>query len=188
MPHSSGSWLLSIASGPIFASDPMNANTYSVTTRKPADCSSAELKQFEALVLRGAEVIPAGLRGRIGRSACLAWAHDGLRTVAVAALKRPHAEYRETVFRKSGTPELPAGWETELGWIYVHEEHRRKGLARRLIQVLLDGEPGGGIFATTRELNDPIMPLLKEFGFLREGNAFVSSNGDYNILLHVRRA
>jgi len=166
----------------------MNANTYNITTRKPAFCSSGELNQLEELVLCGGEVIKAGLRDRIGRSFRLAWAHDGSRIVAVAALKRPNEGYHKSVFRKSGTAERPTDWEAELGWIYVHEEHRRKGLARQLITALFDHEPDRNAFATTRELNDPIVSLLKEFSFLQERNPYASDNGDYNILLHVRRA
>jgi GNAT superfamily N-acetyltransferase len=165
----------------------MCSNAYTIKIQVPGSCASDELAQIEKLVLLGSEVMPAGLGDRIARSVRLSWAHNESRIVAVAALKRPNERYRKSVFQKSGATESPSDWEVELGWIFVCEGHRRKSLARKLVAALFTHEPDRNVFATTREQNDPIMPLLKEFGFVQEGTAYASSNGAYNLLLHLRR-
>lgn len=162
--------------------------TYKIETQVPSSCTSDQIQQFESLVLSGGEVIPAGLTGRINRSFRLAWALDGSEIVAAAALKRPNEGYRRSVFLKSRSSEDPNSWEAELGWIFVSERHRRNGLARKLVTVLFQDEPSRNAFATSREHNDPIMPLLEEFGFVREGNPYGSENGEYNLVLHLKQA
>ncbi|PAU76466.1 GNAT family N-acetyltransferase [Halomonas salipaludis] len=162
--------------------------TYKIETQTPSSCTSEQLHQFERLVLCGGEVTPAGLTGRINRSFRLAWALDGSEPVAVAALKRPNEGYHRSVFLKSRSFEDANSWEAELGWIFVAEGHRRKGLARKLVAALFQDEPNRNVFATSRERNDPIMPLLEEFGFVREGNPYASESGEYNLVLHLKQA
>jgi len=159
-----------------------------VEVKVPTKCSKAELDALENLVKVGGEVIKNGLRNRIENAHFLAFGKTGDgEVVAVAALKNPNKNYRGIVFLKSRSEEEPNQWQAELGWIFVKSEYRKRGLATRLVERLFRSETPMRVYATARENNDPIMPLLIKFGFVQSGQAYPSENGDYNLVLHIKQ-
>ena len=160
---------------------------FSIIVRVSSECSEDEFYAFEKLVIDGGEVNSAGLQNRIKNAYFLAWALDDTgEMIGVAALKRPSKDYRATVFRKSQTKEEAKRYEKELGWIFVRKEFRRKGLATKLVDELLGAETPKSIYATARELNDPMLPLLKNFGFVQSGGQYSSTEGDYDLVLYIK--
>lgn len=155
--------------------------------RVPAECSGSELDAFERLVKLGDEVNPNGLRSRIENAYFLAWvAENGGEIVGVAALKKPNENYRASVFRKAQMKEEPSKYEAELGWIFVKNEYRRKGLATRLVEKLFSVKIPKSVYATTRKKNDPMVPILKRFGFVQSGVQYPSTEGDYDLVLYIK--
>lgn len=158
-----------------------------ISLKVPAECSGKELDAFENLVKFCREVNPNGLRNRIEWAHFLAWAstYEG-ELVGVAALKRPNEGYRSSVFEKSQSKEEPGQYEAELGWICIKEEFRRKGLATKLVAKLFSGENPKSVYATAREKNDPILPILKNLGFVQSGGRYPSTEGDYGLVLYIK--
>lgn len=157
--------------------------------RQPAECSKAELDDFENLVKIGGEVNPNGLRDRIKNAFLLVWVSAGVgNVVGVAALKRPNENYRSSVFKKACSKEKPSLYEAELGWIFVKEEFRGKSVATQLINEILSAKVLTTIYATAREKNDSILSILKRLGFKQNGNAYPSNEGHYSVVLYTKKA
>ena len=152
--------------------------------KKPKDCSSAELNTFERLVREGGEVEASGLRKRIGQAEQLIFIYDG-ECIAVGAIKNPSTKYKYRVFKKSGVNN-PDQFELELGWLYVTENARRKGIGRILMQNIVRALTDKGCFATTREENTSMHSLFGEFDFLKLGYPYKSEKGDYSLVLYAR--
>lgn len=157
------------------------------SVRAPVSWSKEDLAAFERLVRKGGEVTGFGLSDRITNAHVLACATVNGCLVAVAALKKPNPDYQKSVFEKAGTTENPNDWPAELGWIFVEPDYRKQGLATRLVTQLLADSGSMGIFATTRERNDPVLPLLSAFGFERSSEPYSSTEGNYNCVLHLKR-
>ena len=144
---------------------PMNDQDFRIVTREPAASSQSDLNSFEQLVIKGGEVTNYGLHGRIKKAYRLAWAISEYKMIGVSALKQPNQNYHYSVFKKSKSEESPTDWPAELGWIFVKESYREKGIASRLVSSLFDSNLSLNVFATTRANNDPILPIMKKFGF-----------------------
>lgn len=100
-------------------------------------------------------------------------------TVGVAALKIPSDEYRSS-FQGSAKAEfsLPSkDYPYELGYISVLPDHGGRGIARSMIQIVLDLSDGKGFFATT---SHPAMRngLLPSFDFRLVGNAWENDTAE----------
>jgi GNAT superfamily N-acetyltransferase len=159
------------------------------TLRQPAACSAKELAEFERLILLGREVTALGLRGRIREAECLAFiAGQNGEFMAVGALKHPSAAYRSRVFKKARSRKDPGDFALELGWMYVAEEHRRGGLASRLVGAMVGVASGTSLYATSRSNNVAMHSALKRHGFVATGSAYKSEGGDDELVLFVRSA
>lgn len=153
-------------------------------TKIPKDCSGAELDTFERLVRQGSEVGGDGLRKRIEQAEHLVFIYDG-ECIAVGAIKSPNTNYKHRVFKKSGVNN-PDRFGLELGWLYVAENSRKKGIGRILMQNIVSALTDKRCFATTREDNAPMHSLFGEFGFLKLGNPYKSEKGYYSLVLYAR--
>ena len=158
-----------------------------VFLRVPAKCSGGELDAFESLVKVGGEVNLDGIRNRIENAYFLAWVSEGGgELVGIAALKKPNENYRSSIFHKAQSKEEPSNFEVELGWIFVRKEFRKNGLATKLVEKLFSVNNSKGVYATTRENNDPVLPLLRNFGFVQSGFQYPSTEGNYDLVLHIK--
>lgn len=159
-----------------------------VVTRQPSECSSQEIRQFRILLLKSREVTQVGVHNRILRASQLSWATSDTQMVAIAALKVPYKQYKRSVFEKAKKIHKQDLYPLEFGWMFVMEPFRRQGIAKRLLEALLASIDSVNVFATSRELNDPIVPLLKHSGFEKFGDSFPSARDEYNIVLWIRNA
>lgn len=153
-------------------------------TKIPKDCSGTELDTFERLVRQGGEVRVDGLRKRIEQAEKLVFIYDS-ECIAVGAIKNPKTKYKDLVFEKSGVNN-PNQFEFELGWLYVAQNARRKGVGLFLMQNVISTLTDKGCFATTREDNTPMHSLFGKFDFLKLGDPYKSEKGDYSLVLYAR--
>ena len=141
------------------------------------------------MVKIGGEVNPNGLRGRIESAYSVVWLQDtdGI-PVGSGALKKPNKNYRLTVFQKAGSREEPGKYEAELGWVFLRTEFRGQGLSTALMKELLLAAGGKAIYATARKNNKTMRAILTKFGFLQEGKDYPSDEGNYRMVLYIKKA
>ena len=158
------------------------------TVKSPADCSTAELGDFVALVRAGNEVDFVGLPKRVKEAHLLAFLRAGECLVGVAGLKFPAKNHRSEVNVGSGAA-LPAeSFPLELGWIFVLPT-ARGGKSYPLCAPLVRAADDKGIFATSRSKNDPMHTTLAKLGFSRLGGQWPSYLNPDNLLrLFVKHA
>ena len=153
-----------------------------IIVKPPASCSRQELDEFQRLVELGEEVMANGLRRRISGAFLLAFACIGDSVIGVGGLKNPHQSYKKKTFDKSGLTQRCDKFDKELGWVFVIEEHRGKGLSIRLVEAILRDAPGCNIFATSRIDNVAMHEALVKNRFIQSGKPFISARGNKMIL------
>ena len=156
--------------------------------REPADCTEEELRGFARLVLQG---FPGaqGLDRRIRDARQLAFTCSAPgRLAAVAALKVPSEAHRNGIFRQAAAPVSPAGYELDLGWVFVLPAHRGRRIAARLCRRLLASAPSARVFATTRTDNRVMRHILRSLGFRRTGRPYPRRDEELLLLLRPPHA
>ena len=155
----------------------------------PLDCTASELDAFEALVREGGEVVAAGLRERMLSAHYLMFLYDDARVLAgISALKRVHPGYRAVIFHNAKASVRPEDYEAEMGWTYLRQSHRGRGLSAILNVQLLPYAGRMLVYATVRADNTPALRSLVGHGFRQEGVPYRSMRGDYDLVLFVQSA
>lgn len=154
----------------------------------PAQWGAKTCSEFEVLVVESGEVATAGLAGRIASAARLACHHIGNKLVGVAALKRPKGTYRKKVSERSGFALSKVTFPFELGWVYVRPEGRGGGLSKQLVAACVAEAGSTGVFATTREVNDPMRCCLAKSGFRRVGEPYKGERGHHWLVVYAWEA
>lgn len=139
---------------------------------EPSACGEELLRSFASLVLQGFPRARA-LDRRIAAGRRLAFHHaaDGT-LVGIAALKTPGTDHRDAIFRQAAVPNGPAGYELELGWVFVLPAFRGHRIATDLCRQLMASVPGAAVFATTRIDNRVMQHVLATQGFRRAGRPY----------------
>jgi len=154
----------------------MGESGYHVRCKSPSDTEPDELESFQQLVVNAGEVSASGFAALIGKAAQLGFLYHDNRLVGTAAIKTPRQSYREKVFDKSGLAAQRESYPHELGWIYLHPDHRGGGRILQLLdRMMVDPQ---GIFATVRTTNIPMQKILQRYDFKRTGNAYPSSQSE----------
>jgi RimJ/RimL family protein N-acetyltransferase len=156
-----------------------------VVLKDPSSCTVAELNDFTSFVMDGGEVSPNGLRDRICQAKCLAFLVDDAKLLGVAGLKQPTQNYRASIAKASDVllPELSFSF--ELGWIYIAEAARGRGLSLSLCRSLVNFAGGKGIFATSKVENIAMHKTLAKLGFHSSGRHYESRRGGYALQLYL---
>lgn len=153
----------------------------------PGKFSSKELGRFAEMVISGGEVSTDGLDARIRAAAYLVFLYDRADVLCgVAAIKRPDAAYRDSVFAKAEASFDPTAYALELGWVVVAENYRGHGLTRSLLTPLFERVPSEPIYATTRIGNEPMRRSLVRYGFQSDGTHYRNAAGDASLVLHLK--
>ena len=155
-----------------------------VLIKRPLECDTSELKNFESKINEGGEVSSIGLENRIKQALALAFCYDGNQLVAVAALKKPNDSYKERVFKQAEQENLSNDYDIELGWIFTSILYRKQGIARNMVQELLRSHSSTKIFATTRKDNCSMINILCKYGFISCGIPY-SGEGQYEYEVQV---
>jgi predicted GNAT family N-acyltransferase len=156
--------------------------------KPPAEWTVATRSDFEKLVRAGSEVNVAGLTKRIAGAATLACHYVGKKLVGVAALKRPTDSYRKKVSERARFALSKEAFPFEVGWVYVSPEGRGHGLSKQLVAACLDVAGSAGVFATTREENDPMRCCLAKIGFKRIGMPYLGERGKHLLVAYARES
>ena len=147
--------------------------TGSARLKEPISCTEEERREFARLVREGFRGSDESLPDRIRNAKWLGFHYAaGDNLTAIAALKAPDARYRNDVFNSADAGVGSAGYELELGWVFVFPDERGQGIAGDLCRKLLARSPRSPVFATTRPNNDPMIKILLGLGFARVGKPF----------------
>ena len=157
-----------------------------LVTKKPVDCTPAEISDFIALVIEGGEVASGGLRGRVQLAERLVFllGPDGL--LGVAALKKPEHAYRTRITKSSGVAVPASDFPFELGWVVVAATAQGRGHSSRLSLAALVLASNNGVFATSHATNTRMHSTLAKLGFAPTGNMYPSRLRKHNIQLFLR--
>lgn len=147
---------------------------------KPTNLTDDEITATAVLICSGG-ALPAEiktLKGRLRRSSILAIYREEDQVLAVASLKKPNPNYRIGVFEKASVSLGRLQSAPELGYVTVDEKMRSKGLAGKLVSVLLDNleEP---CYATTN--NNSMKRILERAGFSEKGQAWKGQRGSLSL-------
>jgi GNAT superfamily N-acetyltransferase len=149
---------------------------HQISLLSPVECSPAQLRQFHDLVLAGRQVQADGLAERISSAAVLALAYSGGQLAGIASVKQQKRNYVTGIFLKAKVPRLAENYLFEIGYAVTHEQFRRQGISRDLIQALLKSKPKTHFYATTK--NDDMRDLLTKAGFNKTGNSWQNADGE----------
>ena len=160
-----------------------------IEVKQPSECPENELDSFEDLVKKGEEVTFAGLHNRIKKARFLVFLYEQDKTLAgVAALKEPSINYKKKVFDKAGSKEDPDKFTFEAGWLYVEEQFRGRKYSRLLLEEVLKIAGDKQVYATTRENNVAMQRTNLRYGLSPSGHPYKSKEGNYNLILYIRRS
>ncbi|MCC6804905.1 MAG: GNAT family N-acetyltransferase [Anaerolineae bacterium] len=117
-----------------------------------------------------------------------------------ASMGAPRAEYLTEAIRKRQCYIAREGWDV-LGFavltreffgqyfvdlLVVHPDHRRKGIARALMQHIERIVPEEKLFTSTNQSNAPMQALCEKLGFVRSGWIENLDEGDPEIVYFKR--
>lgn len=152
--------------------------------KSPLTCTEAERAEFAHLVRQGFHGSDEGLPGRIRDASCLAFQYtEEQKLMAIAALKVPTELHREDLFGAAEADVSSAGYELELGWVYVVPDYRGSRIATHLCRLLLGRVSKTGVFATTRSNNSSMRRILHALDFGEVGKPFPRRNEELVLFL-----
>jgi GNAT superfamily N-acetyltransferase len=149
---------------------------HTIILLKPAECSEEQLEQFFDLVISGKQVQAEGLPERIKAAALLGFAYVDGKLAGTASVKNQKRSYVTGIFLKAKVPRLAENFDHEIGYAVTHEEYRRRGISRDLIQHLVAQKPGAKFYATTK--NDDMRGLLEKSGYERTGRPYLNPSNE----------
>ena len=140
-----------------------------------ASYDDGQRKNFEKLVLSGGQVNKNRLSDRIARAHYLALLYIDDELVGTNAVKN-NPDHRQTVENNSGVSLANHEYLGEVGWLYVVETRRRRGLGDLLMSAILAITDGSGLFATIRSKNTGARLLHERHRFKRVGKSWPSDD------------
>lgn len=151
---------------------------------EPGEFLVKEFLEFEAMLRRARTVDGQDLKNRLVQANRLLFLREGRTLAGIGAIKHPSLEYRLDIFRRAEVPEpVPT---LELGWFFIEERLRGRGLATKMVAQLLQEVPRTQLlFAVVKESNLPMIRALQSTSFEAVGNPFKSKRGDYNLSLLI---
>ncbi len=153
---------------------------------EPKEFSDREVHQLMELIELGDEVDTIVLQQNVNNAKALVFAREESRLLAVATLKRPKATYRKSVSEKSDFDLDAETYPFELGYVFVKEEARGKGVSHQLVAAAIERSNERSIFATVRSDNAGMQRVLKRAGFSVVGTAYAGRKPNDAIQVLVR--
>lgn len=158
-----------------------------LTSKRPIDCSLAEIEAFCRLATAAGEVDPDGLSARVRNARLLAFDYRDEQIVGISALKVRPVHYRKGIFRKARSRAIVDAYPYEVGWVFVAEAWRGNHLSRPLVDAALAGASGEGAYATSRQSKVAMHRTLRNVGFSIDGEPYQSErHRDDVVLLFLR--
>lgn len=154
--------------------------------KSPQDCSPGQLRDFATLIHPGGEVIGEGLEARVSKDHVIFVFRQSACLLGIAALKKPAAGYRVSVFKKRGATVSPSQYALELGWAVVTPSSRGRKLSHRLTCAAVDYAGNAQDFATSRTDNLGMQAPLLASSFKKHGHDYASDRGAHRLELFLR--
>lgn len=136
------------------------------------ELSPAELEACCAIIEDGGAVDTNAMRRHLPNCTAFAIARTGGLIVGVGAIKAVRTDYTARVAKNSGVDLPPHTY--ELGYVAVHPEHRKRGLAQR-IATALTSRIGSRLVATTDD--ERMKKILAKTGFVKKGKEWKGRRG-----------
>jgi len=148
--------------------------------RRPQDCSKAEIRQFEKLVIEGGQVRTEGLDKKILDCKLLGFCYVNKELASIAAIKIKPINQIQEIFKKTQTKEKENLPKLELGYCFTNHHHRGKKFNSALNDRILEAVTRKPVFATT---GNPIMAhYFESRGFDLIGKPY---KGNFSPLIYL---
>ncbi|MCS4238295.1 putative GNAT family N-acyltransferase [Myroides gitamensis] len=144
--------------------------------KEPINCSKEELELFYNKVVKGGKVELVGLQERIKNCELLGFCYYNKELIGISAIKIPNNSYKLRIIEKSKINRIADELTFEIGYSFTEEEHRRKGLSKRIKFNLLEHLKSrkGIVFSTTAIGSS--QNFLIENGFKNYGKSYDGTN------------
>jgi GNAT superfamily N-acetyltransferase len=158
-----------------------------ILTVSPANIGANDKAVFLQLVRQGGKVNEATLPDLFRRALCIGIAQKDGEIVGVGAIKTPYDGYRSSVFEKAKSKLDVSNYPFELGWFFVRESARGRGISKKLLDKLLPMLEGKGCYSTSDVTNDRMHKTLRGAGFKTDGVPYPSQLNAPDLQLFVRK-
>ncbi|WP_404339847.1 GNAT family N-acetyltransferase [Sphingomonas sp. MMS12-HWE2-04] len=85
--------------------------------------------------------------------------------IAVSGLRKPRTPARARLFAMADTTADPKQYKVQLDWIYLHPDHRKKGVLTKLLKHLLAEVGSNPLFALARSDDELALEVLDQYKF-----------------------
>src|SRR5215204_1124204 len=109
-----------------------------IVIKKPSECSEQELKSFVEMVVEGGQVARKGLEERVKKAKLLAFGFERETLAGIAAIKKASRFYISNIFGRADVSGDAGAFRYELGWCFILPEYRKRGLAGKLVEEILE--------------------------------------------------
>ena len=157
--------------------------TYHLKSRSNIDTTIFD--QIVNLVVQGGEVKQNFAIPGLQRAKLIGYVIVNNEVVSTATIKVPNQSYKDSVFHKAGIDD-DMGVSYEYGYNVTSPEYRRKGYTTNLNRIIFD-HFSLPVFATVRDDNYMSSELLQRSGFVKVGNSYKSTNGNYTLSLYIKK-
>ena len=151
--------------------------------KHPHELLLGDIIQIEELIASGGQVSPKGLRARIEKASRIGVAKVKDEVVAVAAIKCVNNDYKERVFEACDKEEFKDGFEYEIGWVVTKEQFKRNGIAKGIINSLIQMSNENSYFATSK--NDIGRHLMASCGFTEIGSYVNNNENEISLMIYT---
>jgi GNAT superfamily N-acetyltransferase len=151
--------------------------------KSPAQCSDREISDFKFLLMKRSEVNIEKIDKRIKRAKYLAFQYIESRLIGIAAIKTATKGFKKRISASLDEIEPFELPDSEIGWLYVSEEYRGKGIGGRLIMELLKSVSSSELFALTPPQNTAMRTLLTNYNFTLIGDVSLFVNNKFKLYL-----
>lgn len=140
--------------------------------KKPVECSITELHHFYLKLRKGNKVSQVNLHEKIFAAEYLGFCYQQGNLVGISAIKKPTAQYVESVRRKARITYSSEGIILEVGYSFTEEDFRQKGISTKLKTMLLSkiSHYKGILFSTTATPSS--QRFLRMRGFIPCGHPY----------------
>lgn len=136
---------------------------YSVFSDSPAKLSEGSIDAIAALIADGHD--PAPFREEIISAFRIGYTTYKDKIVAVAGLRKPRSAARAILFKRIRSSSDSRKYKVQLDWIFLHEDHRKKGQFSRLFKSILASTRETHLFAVLKKNDVLSREILLSLGF-----------------------
>ena len=139
-----------------------------------------QIAMFKKILVGAGQVTKDTFDGLIAKNPQIVILGEFSSPKGIGALKIPYIKHKVKVFRQAKSLKSVNNYRFELGWIVSLE----KGSGNKIMGALKCSY--SDVYSTVREDNEPMIFLLKKYGYKQEGSPYKSDRGEYNLLLFIK--